>query len=196
MSSREEILNRVRQHKPAATPLPEVPTFSRPEGDLTARFQAVLEGVGGRMVRVESSAKLEATISEIYPDLNIIGSTQPEVAGTLDLTSISDPHALAEVELAVIPGALAVAENAAIWLDEAALPQRVLPFITQHLLITVPAGRLVWNMHEAYAEIDPQATGFGLWLSGPSKTADIEQSLVIGAHGARSLTVVLIGEGE
>jgi L-lactate dehydrogenase complex protein LldG len=45
-------------------------------------------------------------------------------------------------------------------------------------------------MHAAYEELGKVKSSFGLFLSGPSKTADIEQSLVIGAHGARSLTVV------
>jgi L-lactate dehydrogenase complex protein LldG len=48
-------------------------------------------------------------------------------------------------------------------------------------------------MHDAYARIVIPTPGFALWLSGPSKTADIEQALVIGAHGARSCTVLLVG---
>jgi L-lactate dehydrogenase complex protein LldG len=69
------------------------------------------------------------------------------------------------------------------------MPHRVAPFICQHLVINV--SKIVPNMHAAYAELKKPNSSFGLFLAGPSKTADIEQSLVIGAHGARSLTVVI-----
>jgi L-lactate utilization protein LutC len=57
----------------------------------------------------------------------------------------------------------------------------------------VPRAQIVNHMHEAYAKLQFPGAGYGLFISGPSKTADIEQSLVIGAHGPRSLTVVLVG---
>ena len=47
-------------------------------------------------------------------------------------------------------------------------------------------------MHQAYDSIDVAKEGFGAFIAGPSKTADIEQSLVIGAHGARSATIYVI----
>ena len=193
MSSRDDILARIRARKPAATPLPEVPAFPRPEIDRLAHFQTVLESVGGQCLRVRDEAELPALVQATFADLREVGSAHPAVPGSVDLRGLSDPHDLAGLDLAIIPGRWGVAENAAIWLDETCLPQRALPFITQHLLITLPVTQLFWNLHEAYAQMAVQATGYGLWLSGPSKTADIEQSLVIGAHGARSLTVVLTG---
>ncbi len=35
--------------------------------------------------------------------------------------------------------------------------------------------------------------GFGIFISGPSKTTDIEQALVIGTHGARTCTLFMVG---
>jgi L-lactate dehydrogenase complex protein LldG len=51
---------------------------------------------------------------------------------------------------------------------------------------------IVSTMHEAYAKIADEAYGFGGFIGGPSKTADIEQALVLGAHGPLSMTVYLI----
>jgi len=54
----------------------------------------------------------------------------------------------------------------------------------------IPVVAIVATMHEAVRQIPP-GSGCGWFLSGPSKTADIEQSLVIGAQGARTLHVIL-----
>jgi L-lactate dehydrogenase complex protein LldG len=100
-----------------------------------------------------------------------------------------DGLSLADVEVLEIDGEFGVAENGAIWLTEEAMPHRVAPFICQHLVINVT--EIVPTMHAAYARLGGVKSGFGLFLAGPSKTADIEQSLVVGAHGARSLTIVI-----
>jgi len=66
-----------------------------------------------------------------------------------------------------------------------------LPFITQHLIIRLQMKNLVANMHQAYGNLSYEGLGFGLFVAGPSKTADIEQSLVKGAQGARTTLIVL-----
>ena len=104
----------------------------------------------------------------------------------------SDALSLEAVEVAYISGTLGVAENGAIWLEESKMVNRLLPFICQHLVIVLEAANIVANMHEAYKQITIDKEGYGVFLAGPSKTADIEQSLVIGAHGAKSLRVYII----
>ncbi len=96
------------------------------------------------------------------------------------------------VEKAFIRGSIGVAENGSIWLYESQMVNRLLPFICQHLVLVIEKKNIVATMHQAYQQIDAGKEGFGVFIAGPSKTADIEQSLVIGAHGARSLTVYLI----
>ena len=76
-------------------------------------------------------------------------------------------------------------------MDDSQLPHRVIPFITEHLVIVLSKENLVDTLHQAYKRIGEEHSGFGLFVAGPSKTADIEQSLVIGAHGPVSLTVIL-----
>ncbi|HEX6962163.1 MAG TPA: LUD domain-containing protein, partial [Lacipirellula sp.] len=143
---------------------------------------------------------------ELQQLISLLGAKQvcsvfPDAcAGNVDLKAIDDPHDLANVDLAILPGELAVAENAAVWVTGAAVRQRVAYFLSQHVALVVPADCVVNNMHEAYPWLHraagdggPFATAkWGTFMSGPSKTADIEQALVIGAHGARSLHVFLV----
>ena len=99
------------------------------------------------------------------------------------MEQVADPHELEDVDVAIVRGDFAVAENGAVWLTDAELKHRAILFITQHLVLVVPRDQIVDNMHQAYERLRFDGRGYGLFLSGPSKTADIEQSLVIGAHG-------------
>ncbi|MBN8820393.1 MULTISPECIES: LUD domain-containing protein [unclassified Spirosoma] len=193
MTSREKILANIKANQPDLRPLPEQYTFVSSFPDLTKQFIDVLTFVGGRALVVPDYAAIRADLQAQYPNLTSVATTIPELADLADRTmDVSDPHELADLNLAIIEGPIAVAENAAIWVDEQQLPQRVAPMITQYLVIVIRQSTLVPNMHDAYKQLKVDTTGFGTFICGPSKTADIEQSLVIGAHGARSLTVYLL----
>lgn len=62
------------------------------------------------------------------------------------------------------------------------IAHRVLFFLPQHLSIVIPSSQIVNNMHKAYGRIEPQKHAFSGFILGPSKTAEIEQSLVIGSR--------------
>ena len=74
--------------------------------------------------------------------------------------------------------------------------ERALPFIAQNLALVIRKKDVVVNMHAAYERIGGMNLeyGFATFIAGPSKTADIEQSLVLGAHGPKSMTVFLVDE--
>lgn len=195
MTSKSEILARVRKNAPSPLPLPERTGNWITYADRAAQFGEVLKFVGGVIETISDRSDARRAI-EALPCFasakQIVCSIADIGLGNFDLNQVADPHALADVDLAIVAGEFGVAENAAVWIDGAKLKHRVVLFLAQHVVLLVPAKTLCHNMHEAYERLSFEGAGYGVFVSGPSKTADIEQSLVIGAHGARSLTVLLV----
>jgi len=193
--SRETILQAIRKHLPESSPLPELdgPWIHYP--DPVAQFISVLEMIGGKAIRVPDHDSLRAELAKLPQSLAAQKTLSgfADIPGTVDPNSITDPHQLEDIDFAILPGQFGVAENAAIWVTDEKLPHRVIYFLCQHLALVIPADQMVHNLYEAYQRIEFSGPGFGAFISGPSKTADIEQSLVIGAHGPKSLTVFLVG---
>lgn len=194
-STRDILLARIRQNKPELVPLPNVPTFVNEADDLLARFRDTLAFVGGKLIELNPGDSLGEVLRLAFPDAQRIASSL--ALPPLHLVPIgpeTEKDVLEQIDLTILTGEFGVAENAAVWLPEPNMMNRALPFITQHLVFVVRRDALVPNMHVAYQRIDQKSLTYGVFIAGPSKTADIEQSLVIGAHGARSLTVVLISD--
>lgn len=190
-NSKHLILENIRKNKPEPAPLPDIPDFALPEKDLVALFEETLVKVGGRILHEIRPEEIKNKIKALYPDATHIWSADPAIMEST-VTIEQDPHHLESLDLAIIQGEFGVAENAAIWVTEGVLPQRVIAFINQHLIILLDKNHILWNMHQAYAQLGNSLPGFGLFISGPSKTADIEQALVVGAQGPKSLTVILL----
>lgn len=182
MSSRSEIFGAIQALEKREIAHPGDFNSYKATQDVVGDFKNSLSIVGAICLEVENKEKAAIRLSEIYPDL-LRYTSHEVVSNGLDLEA---------VDVLEIDGMFGVAENGAIWLSDQFLPNRVAPFICQHLVIYVAKSEVVATLHEAYERLDRNYADFGLFLSGPSKTADIEQSLVIGAHGARSLTIVLI----
>ena len=192
MSARERILQQIKNNKPAETALPAKVSFVSNYEDTEAKFIETLAAVYTEVIVISSLVELEEKVTEMYKGILNRATTIPALSEWADFSlNISDPHDLELIEIAVLQAEFGVAENGAIWISDNHLPHRALPFITQNLAFVIPRNKLVNNMHDAY-QILADTTGWGCFISGPSKTADIEQSLVIGAHGARSLVVFLL----
>jgi L-lactate dehydrogenase complex protein LldG len=195
--SRDAILAAIRRQRAPEAPLPAIDngpwiTYSDP----AEHFAGVLSSVGGKCIAASTTHEVLRELEQM-PAFSTAATVYSLCDGipnrNVDPHSIADPHELADVDFAVLPARFAVAENGAVWVNDDGVPDRVIYFLAQHVALVVPAGEIVHNMHQAYGRLRFDKAGFGCFISGPSKTADIEQSLVIGAHGARSLTVFLLG---
>lgn len=191
MSSRDNILKAVKANQPARLNLPDVVINSIAYDDVVTKFASVLSGIGGVVIEASSFEEVAASVKGTFHDGKRIVSMIPELALT-SLPITNDPHLLENVELAIITAEFGVAENGALWITDKAMGDRALPFICQHLALIVKRNDIVHTLYQAYERIGSDSYDLGIFIAGPSKTADIEQSLVLGAHGARSLTVFLI----
>lgn len=196
-SSRDQIMARLRSALPESAALPDLPVsgpwqeFENPYD----RFCEVLESVGGICIRVPNLAAANEQLNQLdaWNEAKVRVSVVDGVgASNVDLEAIDDPHDLENIDFAVLSGHFAVAENGAIWVTDDTVKHRVLYFLPQRLAMVIPANEIVHNLHEAYGRLNIGENVFAGFVSGPSKTADIEQSLVIGAHGARALTVFAV----
>ncbi|QMU31513.1 LUD domain-containing protein [Adhaeribacter radiodurans] len=192
MGSREKILEAVKRNQPENTPLPTVPFFEPPFTDSVRKFSEVVQAIGGEVHQVSSYAEINTILKKEFGTKTIFSSAKELAELVQTGLDYKNAHAFADLELAVVEANLAVAENGAVWVTEDLIQERALPFIAQHLALIIPAETIVPTMHEAYGKIGTLDYGFATFIAGPSKTADIEQSLVLGAHGPKSLLVFLI----
>ena len=193
MTSKEKILNSIKENNLVKdVKLPSYENFGIKFENRFETFSTMLESVGGKALLI-SKEDLDKTIKEIYPEEKVIASNVDFCSlGNFDSNSQEDTHNLKDIDLAIVKGNFAVAENGAIWMKNEANRHRALYFIAQNIVIVIDENEIVNNMHEAYEKLNFEKAGFGVFISGPSKTADIEQSLVIGAHGPKSGYVIFI----
>jgi L-lactate dehydrogenase complex protein LldG len=189
---RDKILAAVAQNQPAKSELPDLGKIKSEIPGTVEQFVQILTNIGGKAITVNSWDEIAQYITENYTDKRVV-TPLTELSGFNSIPENSTPHDLYDVELAVIKAHFGVAENGAVWVTEGNMGMRVLPFITQHLAVVIDGAHMVPTMAQAYEKINTLPLyNFATFIAGPSKTADIEQSLVIGAHGPRSMTVFLM----
>ncbi len=189
MSQREQFLAKIRSQRPEAVALPDIhSTAFLTFEDKLAQFSTMLQNFGGVAVELKAGQSVLEVVLSHWPDaqkgriVDLTRTPQGEPCAT--------PHDYNDVDVAIVQGHLAVAENAAVWVSNAQLNHRSLYFLCQRLVMVVPRDKIVDTMRDAYREIRFEEQGFGTFIAGSSRTADIEQSLVLGAHGAMAAMVI------
>ena len=195
MSSKEDILKKYRANIRQQFDMPDLSdikaiTYPNP----LMQFMNMTKSVGGNAIEVEKDCDINALIRELYPDAREIASNLPEITiATRNPDEVGRARDLNGTDVGVIRGVFGVAENACVWIPQT-MKEKAVCFISENLVILLKKSEIVNNMHEAYRRIQFNDYGYGTFISGPSKTADIAQVLVMGAQAARSATILLLDE--
>ena len=195
MSSKEDILKKYRANVREKFDMPDlsdIKAITYP--DPLLQFMNMTKSVGGNAIEVENGRDVNELIRELFPDAKEIASNLPEITiATRNPDEVGRARDLNGTDVGIIRGEFGVAENACVWIPQQ-MKEKAVMFIAENLVILLAKSQIVNNMHEAYKRINFNDYGYGTFISGPSKTADIAQVLVMGAQAARSATVLLLDE--
>ena len=189
MSARDNILNRLRTVAVAEVAKPQIVVEPIRFEDRVAHLAEMVKAVGGEVTELQGSL-LETLVALGIDTENLVSSLDELQGKALNPDSVADVHELGGNYTAVACGKVAVAENGAVWVPVEGR-RRAHLFACQHLVLVVNKAAVVDTMHDAMARVSLDDIAYGAFISGPSKTADIEQALVMGAHGAMRATVIL-----
>ena len=205
---KEDFLNKLRKNTHVQFDMPAVDVKGIQYEDTLQQFVAMSQSVGAQVMRAsKDDDMLNEIVRMAYPQAKGCASNLRDIQleklqaftpdGGTDEVVLRNPDTVAEAnelngtDVCVVRGQLGVAENGCVWIPQT-MKEKAELFISEYLVIILDEKSVVNNMHEAYAriEMDPKYN-FGTFISGPSKTADIEQALVMGAQAARGVTIVL-----
>ena len=205
MSNKEDILKKYRANVREKFDMPDLSDIKAVTyADPLAQFISMTKSVGGNAIEVERDQDVNVLIRELFPEAKEIASNLPEITcATRNPDTVSEAADLNGTDVGIVRGCFGVAENACVWIPQQ-MKEKAVCFISENLVILLPKSQIVNNMHEAYARLSAQPSqkgeslfdqyGYGTFISGPSKTADIAQVLVMGAQAARTATVLLLDE--
>lgn len=193
MSKKEEIIAKYRANIRQRFDMPsldDIRGITYP--DALQQFIAMSQSVGGKVIEVKQGDDINEIVRQAYPEAREIASNLPEITiATRNPDTVESAQALNGTDVGVIRGDFGVAENGCIWVPQT-MKEKAVCFISENLVILLKRDSIVNNMHEAYKRITFNDYGYGTFISGPSKTADIAQVLVMGAQAARSTTILLM----
>lgn len=191
MSYKEELLEKLRNNTREQYDMPSSDINGIAYDDTVEQFISMSKTVGSNVIVAGQGESLDDIVRRAYPDAKVIASNLSDLSiATLNPDSVAEAQDLNGTDVGVVAGEIGVAENGCVWIPQS-MKEKAVCFISEYLVIVLPKSGIVNNMHEAYERITMPPTGLGVFISGPSKTADIEQALVMGAQAARGVTVVI-----
>lgn len=188
---KEQLFDKLRGGVTQQFDMPAKPVKGIVYEDIIKQFIEMSKTVGGKVIEAKASDDLNAVIHKAYPDAKVFASSVKGIQADLNPDTVANAADLNGTDVGIIQGEMGVAENGCIWVPQT-MKERAIYFISEELVILLDKKNIVNNMHEAYKRVEMNNYGYGVFISGPSKTADIEQALVMGAQAARGVTVVLI----
>lgn len=191
MNYKEQLLAKLRAATTTAYDMPAAPVQGITYADPLAQFVEMSHTVGSQVIMVAPGDTLDALVRRAYPEARVIASNLSQLTiATLNPDTVAEAQDLNGTDVGVVAGQVGVAENGCVWVPQD-MKEKAVCFISEYLVIVLPKSGIVSNMHQAYDRIEMSSYGFGSFISGPSKTADIEQALVMGAQAARGVTVIV-----
>jgi len=212
VTPREEIFDRVRKalgrnpgEKPAPVPEPRIRIPEIPPERRVALFAGRLEALGGKVYRAAGLAQVREIAAGILEGAAAVCSTDPllEKAGIPGLTGVAggfqdEPSLRAACALAPfgITGAdYGLAETGTI-VTRSASEARLISLLPPAHIAVLPLSRLLTGLDEFYTVLPKpaDASSSTVFITGPSRSADIEMILVRGVHGPRVIHVIVVDE--
>lgn len=216
MSSRDEILGRIRAGLAgrASVPLPPIhevwPRRQPAIGEMADRFARELSEVHGEVIRCGTMDDARRKLAEM------IEQGQWRQVGTMDRPLCRElaqgpsqgaiawpqpdwtPPNMAELSAGLLEADFLLADTGSAMIACVTAQERVLCYLPPACVIVATTDRLVEHLPQAWESIgrraaDPALRGEFVFITGPSRTADIEKILILGVHGPKRLVVLLVG---
>ena len=172
-------------------------------------FVAMAEEVQSTVARVSSLTAVPEAVARYLAAENLPAELVMAPDPSLDeipwnawpLLQIRRGRAAAEDRVSLTPCHAAVAETGTLMLISGAQTPTTLNFLPETHIVVVRRDQVVATYEDAWdrlragktTEVIPRAVNF---VTGPSRTADIEQHIELGAHGPRRLHIVLVEDGQ
>ncbi len=189
--NKEELLGKLRRNTIHQFDMPEASIDGIKYENTIEQFIETSHKVGSEVIEAKAGEDLNELIRKAYPEAQVLASNVKGIKVDLNPDMVLEAQDLNGTDVGIVEGDIAVAENGCVWVPQT-MKERVVCFVSENLVIFVHRDKIVNNMHEAYRRIHMTEYGYGCFISGPSKTADIEQALVMGAQAARGVTVIIV----